>query len=218
MLAHQLKRAPYVAPVGGTTVSWVATATSGDSSSVTIPSASQAGDLAVLFQQSSKIFGTVSYVNPSGWTQDYDSGSSNIRFGINHKILASGDPGSSITGMNDTFDSKVLFVFRLSSGAITGVTVVSPGGQKTSGNPSARVMASATAPYIAASGASAVSTPAVWSTRSPTQDGEGIPPTGSEYMAACYWVRNAGEEESITVDMNDLGSMNILTSVVFEVS
>jgi hypothetical protein len=103
------------------TLSFVASATS-TSNTITIPASSQAGDVAILFDDA---FGgsTPSDVVPTGWTgiiTEIRSGAARVR--ISYKILQSGDPGASISGLNSDVEDKVMLVFRLSTGPITTVS------------------------------------------------------------------------------------------------
>lgn len=217
MLGHRLRRAPYSAPPGGASVTHVATATS-SSGSITIPSSAQAGDLAVLFDESANLYrlGTVSNVVPTGFTLlKYLSPNSAVKYNASYKILVSGDPGSSITGMNDTYDSKVLFVFRLASGAITTVTVAYNDGYTTTGNPTDMTAPAGTEPYVVVAGvAGGTDTGANWTSLTPAADGSQL----QKYLRAAYWLFSGTAGTDVAAVMGDWGSHTEVSLHALEVS
>lgn len=103
------------------TFTFVASATS-TTSTISIPASSSVGDFVVLFDSSrDNIFDPPSTVVPTGWSLISNVSESNIlslssiRSIVSYKSLVSGDPGSSITGMNAGFfgtDRKIIMVFR----------------------------------------------------------------------------------------------------------
>lgn len=215
MLGHRLRRAPYSAPPGGASVTHVATATS-SSGSITIPSSAQAGDLAVLCDESAKLFGTVANVVPTGFTLlKYLSPYSAVKYNASYKILISGDPGSSITGMNDTYNNKVLFVFRLASGPITTVTVAYNDGYTTTGNPTDMTAPAGTEPYVVVAGvAGGTGTGANWTSLTPAADGSQL----QEYLRAAYWLFNGTAGTAVAAVMGDWGSHTEVSLHALEVS
>ena len=100
---------------------FVASATS-TTSTISIPASSNVGDFAVLFDSSRDIsFFTPITVVPSEWSSISNVSESNIlslssiRSIVSYKSLVSGDPGSSITGMDVGLlgtDRKIIMVFR----------------------------------------------------------------------------------------------------------
>lgn len=88
---------------------------------ITIPAISREGDFAVLFDSSddNDLFNPTSVV-PSGWTSirndfgvDAVLAGESMRSIVSYKLLVSGDPGSSITGMNTNLQTtKIILVFR----------------------------------------------------------------------------------------------------------
>ena len=98
---------------------FVASATS-TTSTISIPASSNVGDFAVLFDSSRDVFTPITVV-PSGWSSISNVSESNIlslssiRSIVSYKSLVSGDPGSSITGMDAGLfgtDRKIIMVFR----------------------------------------------------------------------------------------------------------
>lgn len=92
------------------------------SSSITIPATAQAGDIAVLvevaFVSTTASWGTLT--NPSGFTQFTQSSNStssvngSAKCVVSYKVLASGDPGSSVSGgtvTNATYN-QVMMIYR----------------------------------------------------------------------------------------------------------
>lgn len=100
---------------------FVASATS-TTNTISIPASSNVGDFAVLFDSSiNSSFTPPSTVVPSGWSSISNVSGTNsiipfiytsIRSIVSYKSLVSGNPGSSITGMNATTDRKIIMVFR----------------------------------------------------------------------------------------------------------
>lgn len=107
-------------------LTFVSSETSGGAS-ITIPATAQEGDIAIIFDYavnaSTSGISVPSSVTPSGFTNFANVSSSyevnpsfniynNIRAMVSHKLLVSGDAGTSVTGMNGSGDSKVMIVFR----------------------------------------------------------------------------------------------------------
>lgn len=102
--------------VEATNITFVDSAVS-NAPTITIPGSSQAGDLAVLIDFTINITSSnVTDVVPTGWTglvtAADNSGSTRNRTRASYKVLVAGDPGSSVTGMNDSTENKVMLVFR----------------------------------------------------------------------------------------------------------
>lgn len=216
MLFHKLRRAPYVTPAGGDpTVSYVATATSA-SGSITIPASAQVGDLAVLIDESAKLFGTVTGRVPSGWTQlKYLSPASNTKYYTSYKVLVSDDPGASISGMDDSYDSKVMFVFRLSSGAISAVNVAYNEGNTTSGNPTDYTAPISTEPYVVVAGVGGgTGTGVDWTSLTPSADGSQV----QGYIRGAYWCFNGTAGSTVAEVMGDWGTHTESSIHVLELS
>src|SRR5688500_2808804 len=105
---------------GFTPITFVASATSA-LATIVIPATAQAGDVAILFDGAhNDAAQSVTDVIPTGWTgivTDFvvTGGSSGARGRISYKILAAGEEGDTITGMNTSTEDKVMFVFRAGS-------------------------------------------------------------------------------------------------------
>lgn len=104
------------------------TSASSTNNTITIPSGAAIGDLAVLLDFAGNFAGFIpTTVVPSGWTSVSNKSSSTNSQGsksiVSYKKLVSGDPGSSITGMNGVdYDVKLMVVFTPSF-PITTITV-----------------------------------------------------------------------------------------------
>jgi hypothetical protein len=102
------------------------------SSTITIPSSAQAGDVGILLDGTVNTTATLpTNVVPSGFTEIMTTafvranGTSSARMTCSYKVLQSGDPNSSITGLGNTNPRKTFFVFRpdssISSVSFSGV-------------------------------------------------------------------------------------------------
>jgi hypothetical protein len=117
--------------IGGTASNLILeyiTKTDVDNASITIPSTSQIGDLAVLIQTSINSGSTApAGVTPTNWTNIVNTGANSSSQGttrclIDYKILVSGDPNSSVTGTNhNSSNHKTMLIFRLTGKTISSV-------------------------------------------------------------------------------------------------
>jgi len=99
---------------------FVTSATSTDSATITIPASAQSGDIAILVDSTAT--GTTAV--PSGWNSIL-SLDNTFETTISYKRLTSGDISSSITGQTDTqYSIKIMLIFRPSS-SISTVTISS---------------------------------------------------------------------------------------------
>jgi hypothetical protein len=193
------------------TVSFVDSATS-TSSTVTIPAGASIGDLAVLFDDGSNSSGAPAEVVPTGFTQIGASlsigGVGGSRSVVSYKILAAGEPGSSITGVNgDLRNQKVILVFHSNLSAFVSATPSTWNGELTSGNPALQtVSASGQAAPLLVLGQAYVTTatPASFSTASPAFDAT-VGTTNS--LLAGYKIYNSSPADH-SIDQDDLGSGN----------
>lgn len=144
MLHHHLRRVSRTPK----TLAYVDYATS-TSASITIPAAAQAGDLAILYDLARSIASAPTLVTPSGWTTLSDLQQSPVSAVLSYKILAAGEPGSTVTGMDgNSADAKSLVVLRATP-ALAGVTVTDLNEEATTGNPSAQTIEALTSyPYV----------------------------------------------------------------------
>lgn len=113
-------------------VTFVASATS-TSSGIVIPATAQVGDLAYLVDVGDEVAGGSA---PAGWTTVITTNYTGAYCVHSLKILTSGEPGSTVTGMNGTDGNwKVCLVFRPSS-SVSNVAISSYNGEGSTGNPS----------------------------------------------------------------------------------
>lgn len=191
------------------TMSFVDSAIS-NAATITIPATAQAGDLAVLFDQAINTAGTPTEATPTNWTK-----LSSVAFGIargsnSYKILAEGEPGSIITGMDgNSSEAKVMFVFR-GNVPITTVTPESPWhAQGSSADPGgSTVLASGNAvPLVVVGACMSDAGNAEFSTASPAFDAEVEDAAGRNN--AGYKIYNSSPADH-SIDMADLGGHNFL--------
>jgi hypothetical protein len=105
-------------------------------SSIVIPAAAQAGDIAVLFDRQNTT--TAGFVTPTNWTTIATRFVNGNKVSISYKVLTAGDPGLTITGQGPVA-RKIMAVYRPSQ-PISSVTVVT---NTQSGNASATTAAAA---------------------------------------------------------------------------
>jgi hypothetical protein len=122
------------------TYSFVASASSIDSSTITIPATTQEGDIAILVDSTA----TGSTAVPTGWTSIL-SLNNVFENTFSYKILGSGDSSTTITGQTDTqYSVKIMLVFRPSN-LISTVTISSlTNSGETSGIPSVQTINAST--------------------------------------------------------------------------
>ena len=120
-------------------ISFVTSATTSGGSTITIPSSAAAGDLCIITNTAGQIGGTApGAVTPAGFTNVVNfTGSDGFTFSlrsmISWKILASGDPGSGVSGMGDS--SLTALVFRPDNFTLSSITTSTPSTQGTSATP-----------------------------------------------------------------------------------
>lgn len=212
MLGHRLRR---TLSQSVATVSLLSYATS-ETGTIVIPAAAQAGDLAVLLDFTAKSSGTVTGVLPSGWTQlKYVSPNTYWKYYTSYKILTSEEPGSTLTGMDDTYDSKVMFVFRLSSGVISNVNVVYNEGSGSTGDPTDYTTSTYNEPYVVIAGLAGRTTAGItWFSLTPSADYE----RGSGYARLAYWLFNDAAGVDVGEAATDWGSVTIASLHALELS
>jgi hypothetical protein len=185
--------------------------------SIQIPAGAQVGDIVVVFNAAARFFTSTipTKVVPSGFTEirttTYSQFNGAIRTVCSYKKLVSGDPGSTITGMNSDNEYLIVFVFR---SLLSNVTVQSSQGEGTTSAPSAQTITSGSgvAPFIAfAHWYGSVSGPAI-------NSNGGLQTTTNSEQAAGYEIFNFYDPLSnIQVSMND-GGLNVLESFYLELS
>lgn len=93
---------------------------------ITVPALAAAGDFAYLVDAAEDVSGLPTTVVPGGWTNIVNTpGANQIRVIHSRKVLAGGDLGAVVTGMNgDSTDQKIMLVFRtvFTIGSVTAST------------------------------------------------------------------------------------------------
>jgi hypothetical protein len=204
------------APAALTSITFVDSATS-TSSTITIPAAAQAGDVAILFDYAQASSGIPTDIVPTGWTGIITATSAQLRSRISYKILAAGEPGTSVTGLDGDVEDKVMLVFR-GNIAATAVSAEDWALECTSANPSSQTVNASTlgtAPLVVLGMAAHTAATAAFSTASPAFDATVL--NSDSDIIAGYKIYNSGPADH-SVDMNDLGSFNALGSGFLELT
>lgn len=202
------------------TLSFVDSATVINSATITIPASAQAGDIAVLVDWAINASApSPSSVVPTGWTSIVETNGSFPRIISSAKVLASGEPGSAVTGMNGSLgEAKTMLVFR-GNRAIVAFTAYSTAGEITAGDPAAQVVTSSGGPTPVLVIGSGTSTNPMTSQVSFSPSADGIVDNssgGSRYQSTGYKIYTASPAD-VTVDMADYGSINGLQSFYLSV-
>lgn len=199
---------PAMIGAGAFTLTFNSSATA-NAATITIPAGALAGDLAVLFDCAYST--SPGAVTPAGWTNVANATVTSVTRGMTHyKVLLAGDPGSSVTGMDETTVDKVMLVFRPSR-AIVSVVASTWNADATTLNPASQtVLAVGVAtPLVVIGGAGAASSTAAFVTASPAFDATVTTADSDAIMG--YKVYNSAPADH-TIDMDDLGSGNNLHS------
>lgn len=146
------------------TLSYI-TSTNSTTANITISSSAAIGDIAVLLDTGWNA-GSVTSVVPSGWTTISNITASYVMTGrsiLSYKVLTSGNPGSSITGMTATYNlGKEMLIFRPTS-PISSVTVADLGEEGVgSGTPADQTVGINPLSYIVIGGGGSYSDTIVW--------------------------------------------------------
>lgn len=196
MLSKKLMSAPATA----TGLTFVGYAVS-TGETITIPSSAATGDLGVFYDTAIDTTVYPSAVYPSGWVYITGSnyyGGTVSRGNLSRKILTSGDPGLSITGMyGNLYMYKTILIFRDSSGISLG-TYDEESVSTIDTNPTAQVKTTQAAPYVVIGGAAANAQP-VWNTV--WYDGS---IENNVYQILAYKIFNASPA-SVTVALGEFG-------------
>jgi hypothetical protein len=215
MVLHQQQES--IIPDMGS-VTFVASAGS-SGTTITIPADAQAGDVAILFDVAiNTTFNATppTDVVPTNWTGIITSSGTITRARISRKILTAGEPGSSVTGMNgSSSDDKVMLVFRNLS-PITSVSAEDWAVEITTGNPASQTVNASgeTAPLIVFGMAFIADGTGAFSTQSPAFDATVA--NGDSDLLVGYKIYESSPADH-TIDMNDLGNINVLASGFLEV-
>jgi len=214
-----------VAAVGGggggtlTTIARIATTSAVNNNTINAPASINAGDLLVLFDSGRGSVGPTpaADVIPSGWTGIYThitvvGASLGMRTRVSYKIADGSEDSSNIVGMSDLSISKVMIQYR-GNIAITGVALSTPVTDGQAGDPAAQTVAvsGATQPVIA--WANYVTDTTLSAAIS------GITASNTYSPVAQHTVKDfLTPASSFTVDMNDDGDGNMLSSFYAELS
>jgi hypothetical protein len=120
---------------------------SSTSGSITNRASAQAGDLAVLMNQSSTV-GAQS--NPSGWTRIVNEEANVPVLTVWYRIIQSGDAGASVTMTGGSAPSSEMILLRKASGTISSAAVSGGTIQFSAGIPTTQVQSATTAtgPFV----------------------------------------------------------------------
>lgn len=197
-----------------TTITQQSSATS-TATTITAPAGINAGDLLVLLDYVIDIFSTPTSVVPSGFTSISDVTSGKTRCILSYKKADGTEGSTSLTGMSSGSGTlyKTLVTFR-GDVAATTITSNDPGGQATTGNPTAQtVTASGGSPPLVVIGGYASSNNVSPRTMSPAKDGE----VGNGTNVYIAWKIYNSSPADVSVDMDDEGSaVHCLTSCYIE--
>jgi hypothetical protein len=215
-------QSPVIAPVQGAVLSqgvgfemsFVTSAVVTSGATIAIPATARLHDLAVLFDGARNGASVIpTKVIPTNWTEVADvSGSgatvSRGRLNISYKVLEASEPGSNITGMDDTAELKIMLIFRPTR-PIVSVTPSTATGQVTDVNPTQQSisMAAAATPVIGLAhyfAANAIDP------RTATPEMNEV--TNGTVSFAKYIVYNSAPADHV-IDMDDEGTMNCLQGV-----
>lgn len=200
---------------GSLSFTFLTSATS-TSKNITIPSAALAGDVAVLCQ-SSQASSSVSGVLPTGWTEP--SGNANVtvtsgqtmRTMVSYRVLTAGDGGTSIAGMDEISDTKIMLVFRPSTSIVTTVSSTW-NGEATSGNPVSQTVTASgqTTPLIVIAVAVSEGSVPAFTTETPSMTN--VTKSNSHTnMRVGYTIYNSSPADQ-SIDIGDNGAQNTLQS------
>ena len=201
-----------ISPTGVEFVQSVTTLTS----TIVIPATALVGDIAVLFDMSTTITNTV----PSGWTSISGVAATGIRTNISYRVLTSGQPGATISGMAGT-TRKIMMLFRGASLTPT-ISLSTPGVQSTTAAPTNQSITAtqATNIYFAAYGKTTSTTPTTTLTMT-NYTSTLVTSVSTSGIFARYIVANPGAnsvtQSNATVTMSDAGT-NTLQSFRMTIS
>jgi hypothetical protein len=172
---------------------------------ITIPADALVGDIAILSDSST----TTTLTVPSGWTQISTATTTGIRTTVSYRVLTSGDPGSSVTGMAGT-TRKVMKILRPSasnytlslSTPTTQATTAAPTAQTISGNSTTTADA-----YIATYGSTGSIATRTFTQSGYTADESGALSTSSVYQKITIMNQQAASSASISMSDNGTNTL-----------
>jgi hypothetical protein len=180
-----------------------------NASTITIPSTAAANDLAVLCDWAA---GSPPLVVPAGWTQITDDAAASSRLTISYKVLVSGDPNTSVTGMGSTDPNKIMFVFRPNK-IVNSIVPSTWNIEITTGNPASQnIGASGQAVPLVVIGVTGVTTgDADFTTASPAFTA--TVRTASTDLLAGYTIYNSSPANH-TVDAGDVSTNGLASGYI----
>lgn len=197
-----------------TSLSYV-TEDGGISTTVTIPASAAVGDLAILVN-AARGASAPALVTPAGWTNLVNMADAAQRITAHYKVLASGEPGSVLTGMDGSFAETLQILIFRPNAPINTVTPSTFSSQVTGADPTLQTVSASgqTVPLLVLGCLTdqEITAPA-FSTASPAFDAE-IAEAGSGSAIAIrtgYKIYNSSPADH-SVDMADEGSGNGLWS------
>ena len=194
---------------------------SSNGSTIVIPATAQGGQLAVLADMVWSGISTTS-VTPTNWTTPSggDSGAATHRMVISYKILASGDEGDTITGMNEDTERKIMGVWRFRDGRpIKSVTVIDCNVEApAAGNPAQQTVTPVTGqiPILGLGFAAHEFAVDDFST-APTWDGNQTGGGSDQTRLAYIFFQRGVVPADFNVDIGDMGNHNFLGSMALRV-
>lgn len=187
---------------------------------ITIPATAAIGDLAVILNGAEAGSATApSTVVPSGFTSARNDSlaiSPAVKGICSYKVLLSGDPGASVTGMTGSSSTRSIILIFRPNAPITSVSVVSANGSAISTDPAAQTITTAAqvSPLVIIGHAFGS---AIGVTPSGTLTTSGTVVNGATTThAAAYEIQNSSPANR-TWDMGDVGN-NVLQSLALVVT
>lgn len=186
-------------------------------SQITIPASAAVGDLAVLVDFAIATVTAPSAVTPSGWDLrgTMSIGGDPARMTVLIKVLAAGEPGSTITGMDgNSSDQKVMFTFTPNA-PISTYTVGYETAQASNGDPADQTVTAnlGRAPLVVLGFAGCADAVGAFDVETPAFTAK----TTQGNVIAGYLIYNSAQA-SHSIGMADLGTRNYLASCYIEVA
>lgn len=214
---------PGIAPVPSQALTALTFITSAESSTstITIPATAKAGDLAVYMEQCINTSGLPTDVTPAGFADIVKGNLTVVRANCSYKVLAGGDPGAVITGMNGTSSvGKLVVIFRPNVAKIRTVAFGTPASELSVNAPSVQsILLGGQKPPALAVCHFGKGSAGAWTGQSfsPTRDGLVQNSGGSE--ECWYKIYSAGgSPANISTGLGDTGSLNTLQSFFLSIS
>lgn len=183
-----------------------------NAATITIPGGVQDNDFGILIDIADNVGTTPTAVTPTNWTNRYNQADSGLfsRTMVSSKVLTAAEASSSITGMDDSTEDKVMLVFTPSRAIVTA-TFSSLTYQGTASNPTAQTVSALgqPSPLIVIGGSDISGGTAAFTTASPAFDATVA--TADADLIVGYKMYDSSPQNH-TIDMGDLGSHNILLS------